>query len=46
VDFVADEALFPESVGINRYEGEAQPLRPEARLFTFLPERRPSDGKS
>lgn len=40
VDFVADAELFPESVGVNRYEGEPQPLQPNARFFTFLAERR------
>jgi hypothetical protein len=42
VDFVAPEdALF--SVGVNRYEGEPQPLRPDAKLFTFLTKRPTSD---
>lgn len=39
-DFVADADLFPESVGVNRYEGEPQSLQPDARLFTFRAERR------
>jgi hypothetical protein len=35
VDFVAPEDdLF--SVGVNRYEGEPQPLQPDAKLFTFV----------
>ena len=40
VAFVADAELFPESVGVNRYEGESEPLQSGARLFTFLAERR------
>jgi len=40
VDFVADAELFPQGVGVNRYKGEPQPLQPDARLFTFLAERR------
>ncbi len=40
VDFVADVELFPQSVGVNRYEGEPQLLQPDARLYTFLAERR------
>jgi hypothetical protein len=40
VDFVADAELFPESVGVNRYEGEPQQLQSDARLFMFLAERR------
>jgi hypothetical protein len=35
VNFVAPEGdLF--SVGVNRYEGEPQPLQPDVKLFTFL----------
>ena len=43
VDFVAPEndALF--SVGVNRYEGEPQPLQPDAKLFTFLTKKPTSD---
>jgi hypothetical protein len=40
VDFAADAELFPESIGVNRYEGELQPLQPDVRFFTFLAERR------
>ncbi|HEY7094892.1 MAG TPA: hypothetical protein VH393_17045, partial [Ktedonobacterales bacterium] len=42
VDFVAPENdLF--SVGVNRYEGEPQPLQLDAKLFTFLRKRPTSD---
>jgi hypothetical protein len=35
VGFVAPEDdLF--SVGVNRYEGESQPLQPDMKLFTFI----------
>jgi hypothetical protein len=45
VDFVAAAELSPESVGVNRYEGEPQPLQLTARCFTFRAVRRgqPSD---
>jgi hypothetical protein len=45
VDVVAEAELSPESVGVNRYEGEPQPLPLTARCFTFRAVRRgqPSD---
>ncbi len=45
VDFVAPEdALF--SVGVNRYEGEPQPLQSDAKLFTFLTRRPTGDANT
>jgi hypothetical protein len=42
VDFVApQDTLF--SVGVNRYEGEPEPLQPDAKLFAFLTKRPSSD---